>query len=164
LLVDWRSRIVIDGEYFDVLAFVLLKRAAQHVQTPFVDVKKGGFGGDVSTAHSSFRYAFSMLFGVASDDKDHLDAKAVVSGPARLFERNFSKGCFKRKRSSPIDVIVDEAFHLTACLLTETHVPGNVLRFWQPNRTPCSDGFSQQTGRAKIGAERVDFRLKYGEQ
>ena len=118
----------------------------------------------MSAAHSSFRYAFSVVLGIASGDEDHLDAKTVLSSPARLFERNFSKGCFKRKRSLPVDVIVDEAFQLAARLLAETHVLGNVLRLWQPNRTSCSDGFTQQAGRAKIGAERVDFRLKYGEK
>ena len=30
-----------------------------------------------------------------------------------------------------------------------THVFGNVLRLWQPNRTPCSDGFAQQAGPAR---------------
>ena len=118
----------------------------------------------MSAAHSSFCYAFGVILSVAPGDKDHLDAKTLLSSTARLLERNFSKGCFKRKRSSLIDVIVDEAFHLAACLLTETHVLGNVLRFWQPNRASCSDGFAQQTGRAKIGIECVDFRLEYGEE
>jgi len=77
----------------------------------------------------SFCYAFGVILSVAPGDKDHLDAKTLLSSTARLLERNFSKGCFKRKRSSLIDVIVDEAFHSRGLLLTETHVLGNVLRF-----------------------------------
>ena len=84
----------------------------------------------MSAAYSPFSYALSLVFGVSSGDKDHLDAKAVLTGPARLFERNLPKGCFKRKRSLPVDVIVDEALHLAASLLTETHVLGNVPRSW----------------------------------
>jgi hypothetical protein len=76
---------------------VLLKGAAQQVYAALVNSQKSGFRGNVSAAHSSFRHPFRVAFGIASGDKHHLNAKAVLRGPARLFESNSRRVVFKRK-------------------------------------------------------------------